>query len=624
MGNFTSILAMRTIRGAEDQGPLAKGRDEFSRLTAILIITFAFLSIFSLPASAVENLRFVHRAGQTFLTWREDTTREGELFRLYRSTTPFTSTSDLLPSRVIATLPENTSLYYTDLCRGMIGSELYKPLTRYVIQDLGKQLSAGIGLMVTTTSETGTYYYAITQVINNSEDKKIEPGTTTGPVNEVVANPQPVLVWKSPDGFSRIYTHWMDFQTWNKTFDAPRALNNYCGLSFQTPGMGRAFQYAYSYLVVFPRGYKFGGQKKYPLAVILHGFNERYVSQGERPVIQLVPDDPNSSWWFGFTEKTDYRTALPQQGPVVNFTELRLLEELRQVIALPDVRVDSKKIYAHGHSMGGTGALALGMRYPAIFSQVYAGQPQTNFHQAIPRFRGDLERKWGSQHLNLEVSNRGPDAVDLQRYDGTGAWDWQNFSREVLRRKTDDMSFIMVDHGAEDTNAILDTQGLPFYRALQFTKRSYHALVNSSSHSWQNFAARGYNGFSYSEGVYPDAEEAIIGFTSSSSTQSDPFYSKLFEWAGSVRRFGPLIVDTETSFEVTVRTNFKEMLVADITPRGTLNFHPRSKDKFRWRNRSLKSGMILQSGTVTAASLNMITIPRVQIEPTGNRIEIEE
>jgi hypothetical protein len=66
------------------------------------------------------------------------------------------------------------------------------------------------------------------------------------------------------------------------------------------------------------------------------------------------------------------------------------------------------------------------------------------------------------------------------------------------------------------------------------------------------------------------------------------------------------------------------MLVADITPRGTLNFHPHSKDKFRWKNRSLKSGMILQSGSVFATSQNLITIPKVQIEPTGNRIEIEK
>ncbi len=129
----------------------------------------------------------------------------------------------------------------------------------------------------------------------------------------------------------------------------------------------------------------------------------------------------------------------------MNFTELRVLEELRQALALVDVRVDSKKIYAHGHSMGGTGALALGLRYSAIFSQVYAGQPHTNFNQAIPRFRSDLERKWGSRQLNLKISNRGPDAIHLQRYDGTRVWDWQNFSREVLRRKTDDMSFFMVD-----------------------------------------------------------------------------------------------------------------------------------------------------------------------------------
>jgi hypothetical protein len=597
------------------------------------LVTFtAAIAVFlcaSQSAESVANLRQFHRAGQTFLTWREDPSVVGELFKIYRSTSPFSAPSDLIASRVVAVLPEDSSLYYTDICRGVRDLEQYRPLTRYIIRDLSAPLAPGIGLLVLTTKQSGRYFYAITQVVNGKEEKKINPDVTRGPVNETVAPALPVLVWQSGDGLNRIYTHWMDFQTWNTTFDAPRELNGYCGFSPAQPGIQRAAQYAYSYLIAFPRGYNPSGAKKYPLTIYLHGFGERYVSRGEPerfgwPVIELVADDPNSSWWFGFAEKTDYRFSRPQQGPIVNFTEMRVLEELRQTLALPGIQVDTRKIYAHGQSMGGTGAIALGMRYPSIFSQIYAGQPHTNLDTAIPRFKIDLQGKWGTRSQNLRVSNRGENAIHLQRYDGTAVWDWQNFTREILRRKTDDMSFIMVDHGTEDTNAIWTTQGLPFYRALQSTNRSYYALVNSAEHEWQNFVARAYNGFSFTERVFPNASEAIISFTTPPSVPSDPFYSRLFEWAGSVRRFGEQIEDTETKFAVTIRTNSAQTLAVNITPRGTLNFHPTPNERFRWRNRSLKSTNILQQGTITVQTRNLITLPNIRIEPSGNRIEIEK
>jgi hypothetical protein len=595
----------------------------------ILFAAASLIVFFTSNAESVVNLRQFHRAGQTFLTWREDPSVTGEVFKIYRSTTRFATASDLTADRVLAVVPEDSSLFYTDICRGVRDLEQYRPLTRYIIRDLSAPLAPGIGLLVVTTKETGAYFYAVTQVVNGTEEKKINPDVTRGPVNETVAESQPVLVWKSGDGLNRIYTHWMDFETWNNTFDAPRELNGYCGFSPQQPSIQRASQYAYSYLVSFPRGYNPSGTKKYPLAVYLHGFNERYISRGEPDrlgwqVIELVPDDPNSSWWYGFAEKTDYRRARPSQGPIVNFTELRVLEELRQTLVLPDVNVDTRKVYAHGQSMGGTGAIALGMRYPSMFSQVYGGQPHTNFHLAIPRFKIDLEGKWGTRQLNLKISNRGRNALELQRYDGTRVWDWQNFTREVLRRKTDDMSFIMADHGTQDTNAFWETQGMPFYRALQSTDRAYYGLINSATHAWQNFVARGYNGFSYPERVFPNASEAIISFTTPASLPPDPFYSRLFDWAGSVRRFATQIEDTETSFAVSVRTNNNQTLTVDIAPRGTINFHPLLNERFRWRNRSIKSNNILQQGSIMVTTRNLITLRNIRIEPTGNRIEIEK
>ena len=112
--------------------------------------------------------------------------------------------------------------------------------------------------------------------------------------------------------------------------------------------------------------------------------------------------------------------------------------------------------------MGGTGALMMAERYPQIFAAAAASEPMMNF-AAAEMWIGELESKWGARSLNLPIESRGPDAAALVRYDGTGVWDWENLGDQLAARRGDEMAFISIVHGTQDTVIDWQTVAQPAY-----------------------------------------------------------------------------------------------------------------------------------------------------------------
>jgi hypothetical protein len=597
-----------------------------------LLILYLLFKVLCTTASAdtVANVKVFHRSGQTFITWQEDRVRSGELYRIYRNSSPIVSSSDLTSSRVVATLAEDSSLYYTDIARGQFHGESYKPLRRYVIRDRGPQLADGTGLFVNTVDSPGVHYYAVTQITGNMEDKRIAPGSVSRAVNETVEHPKAVLVWQSSNGLNRIYTMWMDYKNWNSTYDAPRAFNGYYGLGGpQQVSLRRAAQYAYSFHVAVPGGYNPSSGKKYPVGLSLHAWGERYLSIGQNqirgwPIIEIMPDDPNKSWYYGFSGTHDYRTnAAPANGTIVNFTEDRILQTLQWVMQDSYYKCDSNRIYAYGQSMGGSGALAFGMRYPNVFSQIYAGQPMTNYKTAF-NWSTELQGKWGIYSKNLRIETRGEFAEHLQRYNGQSVWDWQNHQRQLGVRRNDEMSYLSVDHGSRDLTMRWSTQGKSFYLYADASKHAYSGAVRAAGHEWQNFAARSPNGFDFGARFFPARNEPIIAFSRASGSSGFPTpdeaaYNRNLQWAARGRQFGPLIADTPEEFSFTVRS-IGGSQIADLTPRRIQKFVIQPGREYRWINRLLPGEQIVQQGRVKASGL--ITLPAIQISTASHRITI--
>ena len=110
-----------------------------------IVLVPLFFLIASIPCMAqpvqVTGLAAFHRSGQTFLTWNEVSTLSGEEYRVYRHTEAITSANVASASR-LATLPEGTSIYYTERARALDPDSSpatnggYTSLTNHIIQPI--------------------------------------------------------------------------------------------------------------------------------------------------------------------------------------------------------------------------------------------------------------------------------------------------------------------------------------------------------------------------------------------------------------------------------------------------------------------------------------------------------
>ena len=137
------------------------------------------------------------------------------------------------------------------------------------------------------------------------------------------------------------------------------------------------------YRILYPDGYD--RSKKYPLILVLHGAgergsdNEKQLVHGSRmfldpavrkkfPAIVVFPQCPEESYWSSVQidrEKTPLQLDFDYSRPITAPLSLtmKLLNDL-----VEKERVDSRRIYITGLSMGGMGTFEAVHRYPRTFA----------------------------------------------------------------------------------------------------------------------------------------------------------------------------------------------------------------------------------------------------------------
>ncbi|MDP3980196.1 MAG: DNRLRE domain-containing protein, partial [Chlamydiota bacterium] len=314
----------------------------------------------SLPGiDQVTGLSAFFRSGQTFITWNEVSALSGESYRIYRHTAPITSgnISTLTP---VAVISEGSGyfIYETERTGSPIGQ------TRFIIQDqnvngLGQQLQEGKGLFVYTNHENNTanFYYAVTAVNSlNEENLAINSeNVLLTPIVEEEMEPRPVCVWLGNSGRSRVYTQFMDYYNWNPNYEG----------------------YAYNFMVQVPNDYDNNPNRVFPVFLHMEGHGSRYSPTNSDfygiPSIYIRADDNRQTWYYGFGSNALANGY--QNGIVKNYTEYRLIKSIQFVLSGSSYRADPNRVYAFGHSMGASGALTLGLRFPSIFAAIYASEP---------------------------------------------------------------------------------------------------------------------------------------------------------------------------------------------------------------------------------------------------------
>jgi pimeloyl-ACP methyl ester carboxylesterase len=588
---------------------LLRYQDEVSNVSTVQV------SVVDLAVPLAE-----HRSGQTFLTWEE--TAPSDEYHVYRSTAPITKSNLGSANRLTdrwGPLASNTTFNR----HGGNNAPL-----NYVITDLGDPLGDDEGLFVYTSQpgEDGLAYYAVTTVRNGVED--VSSLRASNAVSESVSTPRDVLTVSVNGGLGRVYTQYMDYSNWNPTFNG----------------------YAYNYSVALPSNYD--AAKSYPLTVELHAYGESYKfrnnAEFDWEVIQLFPHDPGvsyglvPSWWYGYASEHDYRTeGVPTSGTIENFTEQRVMRAIDELILLDDVNVDEQLIHVIGNSMGASGALSLGMRYPSLISGIYASQPMTNYG-ASTFANAELRDMWGSTSDNLPIVNRGPRSTDISLYgeDGVqsiGVWNWMNHPQQLIDRRGDEFAYLMTSHGKQDTIIDWETQGKPLVQAITDARVGFSAVYNEKPHTWANFDAVVKSMFGLGQlGVlepfpwkYPLelSFPAIQNASGSGPISPDPndspsilnigvdTYNLDFEWDTN-------IVDTTNTYGITIWSTGVAQ-TADITPRRTKSFNVNAGDQCNWTVINLIDNSSV-TGVVSADLDSLVTVKDVQIEAgAGTRLRIE-
>ncbi len=594
----------RTLSGS------ARRRSRFSPLSAEILECRQLL--------AASGLQVVHRSGQSFVTWQEDTSVTGEGYHVYRSTTAITAANIAQAQKLTSkwgALDDNTS---------------HHPLTgvgapaNFVIQDLGAPLSDDQGLFVYTipAGQSGNYFYAVTEVVNGIENKTLTAGVNSlsGGVTENVAVPQPVHVSSINNGHGRVYTQYMDYDNWNPTFEG----------------------YAYNYSVALPQNYD--PNVAWPLRLMPHAYGERYrlesFSDFNWPVIEVFPDDGGAqsgylnTWWYGFAADHNYKTdgPIPTSGHIENFTEQRLFQMIDQVKA--KFNVDVNAIHAQGHSMGASGSLSLGMRYGDFFSWIFASEPMTNYG-TNPIFQGQFEELWGTQASNLPIVNKGPYASRLVKYNGTGVYNWMNHQEMLGVMRNEPMAMLMVGHGKIDDVIDWQTQGRPIIAALNNAHVAFTAEQRGNwDHNWMGFdymndAMFGVPVYGKTDWIFRK-DSSLIAFSNASGSgpllpapTGTDYYNTELDWSVPWNNFGAAIVDTPSHYEVTLRSRAGNQ-TADVTPQKTTAFKVTPGATVTWQNINVATSQVLQSGTATADSAGLVTLPGVQIlTDSGNRLKLD-
>ena len=580
------------------------------------------LESLTLMSAGVMDVEAVHKDGQTFLTWQEDTTLEGEQYHVYRHTEAITldnlADAEQLTARW-GPLDDDTSRHQL----ATVGAP-----QNFVIDELGAALDDDTGLFVYTTQqeETGPAWYAV-QLVTSGVPQASEQalGVTQSAVEEQPDETSPILVQSVNQGRGLLFTHFMDYRQWNPTFQG----------------------YAYNYTVALPADYD--ASQSYALQVHLHAYNEgarlEPQTQFNWQTIQLFVDDPGadrgtvSTWWYGFAADHNYQTdgPIPQAGVVENFTQQRVLQAIDEVMARPGLNVDPARIHAVGHSMGGSGALSLGIHYGNVFAGVYASQAMTDY-RASSVFQDEFVQLWGTQDDNLLIVNDGPASEPLQTYNPEGqattVWDWLDHGQQLVRRRGEQVAFLMFGHGKDDGIIEWDTQARDFVADVEAANVAWTAEQRDNwDHNWMGYGFAPHHLFSAG---YPDLGDwkfvgdlSFLAFNRASGNPTLPpdrqgtdTWNLDFDWATTGNLWDDAIVDTPDRYEVSLRSLSADQ-TADVTLRNLQQLNT-AGESFTYRNVSRETGADLQTGTVAVDGDGLLTLTDLQIVTgAGSRLILQ-
>jgi hypothetical protein len=577
------------------------------------------------PPKPVSELRAFYRAGQVFLTWKEiedlsegrdryawgdlikkvrgyeadgliPDDRERELrYRVYVHRRPIT-TEAIGDAELLAEVVPGSGFNTRIVRRIWQGENRPSKLDdAFIAVRLAvrpeEPVGSGVGVYVHTCRKPGRRHYAVVTAVNGVENTvALGPGNVAGPIEQRPAPVEPALQVESvkkgrkPGGdlITRRYCLWAVPPL------APRPLQ-------------------YGFVV---RAYRKTLAGPAPLE-LSHGkahTNEPELSRWQRKDAILLAGsaDPKVGFYVGVNNCHETLKSFRQGtwGPWTWNRHKRLIDWMKATY-----RIDEQQVYCYGSHWG-----MWELRHPEIFS-VFIG--------------------WGSAELTKGFVdwNRFQNVLGLpgdyagkpREEDPYVMLNFTEFVKADPRRRLP-VQFLVPCTGSHTSE--MSYPALPRYkRALMDARQPFAAAVGKASWGFRVPAALR----AFRAGRLKLRRDQSVPAFGNGTLDDNPGNGdyRNGESVGLIN--GHLlwqtedIVDTPEEWRMTVYLDGSAPLGTcgvDLTPRHCRRFAPRRNQEFRWTNTSLESGNVVQSGTVRADRLGLVTLTRLTVSKGKNRIAI--
>ncbi|MFQ5808047.1 MAG: hypothetical protein ACE5JM_00385 [Armatimonadota bacterium] len=605
----------------------------------------------------VTGLEVLHRAGQTFITWKEiedvvgrDEVNWRELksllegidserrvrYVVYRSSEPITS-ENLHEAEEIARVkplscwnvngrnverPIDDFIATEPLLEHGQGNPfgnatpdgeygLDCPIDRLVIQDGAAPLPRGSGLYVHTPGRAGEAHYAVVTSIDGVQNTvALSPANATvRPVAETDGAGEPVLQRVLPPG-----------PLWSYAEERLHYVR------WVAPPYGNLPSQYYNWSVGIPE--ELG--TSVPLELNLHRDNGSYWRTQyrlERDSIVLSPHDfPLRTWWYGYNENQGTLKSL-KAGRIHNYTERRLLAFIDW--AVKRWPIDRNRIVVTGvRWSGGSGALRLGIRHPEVFSLVVAGHAVPEMTYLLTDLN-DTRRDKG--RFNVLEDMWGKIEWGLKTASGENVWEALDLNRHVAA----------LPPAAELPMVAMtsDASWKPCHRFYSLMLEKRHAILANFTWGGQKMAPVSANS-TWPDAIRQDVRRNRLMVAFKGATADDTLATGRqgeFNWP---YRWRPeTVVDEPGRCEVTVyhqgKYGGREPPKADVSLRWLQSFKVQPGMAYRWTVTPLPAkddGSVggprrgepptETSGQVTVGEDGVLTIPGVDIGRAGSHLVI--
>lgn len=253
-------------------------------------------------------------------------------------------------------------------------------------------------------------------------------------------------------------------------------------------------------VVYLPPGYR-SSKKRFPVIFFLHGFavTNRYVEtrkylldkavkEGAEPFIIVEPNG-NSSLGSSFFANS------PASGNWEDYIVDELVAYIDQNFR---TKAEKKYRFLSGHSMGGTAAINIGLKYPDRFNAVYSFSPGILKDGEIEilleswKFYGDVLRSYGAaaspivdKEPYLEIPNKTyADSVENERVIKNWYSLYGNFSKKVenYSKKNHSLSGITISINENDGYDWIVSGGKDLSRILNNNNIEHELIVGNDGH----------------------------------------------------------------------------------------------------------------------------------------------